>query len=55
MVAVVDGRRRRRPVYVRYFMYYSYRRLTRYFILVAGGRDAVEEKKDGRSYGTILS
>ena len=26
MVAVVDGRRRRRPVYVRYFSYYSYRR-----------------------------
>ena len=36
MVAVVDGRRRRRPVYVRYFMYYSFRRLMRYFIF--GGR-----------------
>ena len=30
MVAVVDGRRRRGPVYVRYFLYYSCRRRTRY-------------------------
>ena len=30
MVALVDGRRRRRPVYVRYFLYYSCRRRTRY-------------------------
>ena len=26
MVAVVDGQRQRRPVYVRYFLYYSYSR-----------------------------
>ena len=30
MVAVVDGRRRRGPVYVWYFLYYSCRRHTRY-------------------------
>ena len=38
MVAVVDGRRRRGPVYVRYFLYYSYLRHTRYLFLVVGGQ-----------------
>ena len=41
MVAIVDGRRRRRPVYVRYFSYYSYIRATTYLFfwwLAAGGR-----------------
>ena len=41
MVAVVNGRRRRRPVYVRYFSYYSYSRATTFLFfwwLAAGGR-----------------